>query len=197
MHPTPHHTFLLKHKLFCISGITNLTEGQTSHWPTTWTYECWLTDMNVVSTSIEVILSSQTPSFVLLSWSPNSSSRATSQPLRIRVRDEDWNEFHCQLKCTFFAEKKNSAETKISKISRQFIQLITQFVKNALKRGRGREINPTLAVNKVTLLSREIFLTLWAVMAAKFTSLDSCLEKHLPAKELEEVKRILYGKPVR
>lgn len=33
-------------------------------------------------------------------------------------------------------------------------------------------------------------------MAAKFTSLDSCLEKHLPAKELEEVKRILYGKPV-
>jgi len=46
------------------------------------------------------------------------------------------------------------------------------------------------------LLSREIFLTLWAVMAAKFTSLDSCLEKHLPAKELEEVKRILYGKPV-
>ncbi|XP_074635265.1 beta-ureidopropionase-like [Acropora palmata] len=57
-------------------------------------------------------------------------------------------------------------------------------------------INPTLAVNKVTLLSREIFLTLWAVMAAKFTSLDSCLEKHLPAKELEEVKRILYGKPV-
>lgn len=60
----------------------------------------------------------------------------------------------------------------------------------------GREINPTLAVNKVTLLSREIFQTLWTVMAAKFTSLDSCLEKHLPAKELEEVKRILYGKPV-
>lgn len=34
-------------------------------------------------------------------------------------------------------------------------------------------------------------------MAAEFTSLDSCLEKHLPPKELEEVKRILYGKPVR
>ena len=107
MHPTPHHTFLLKHKLFCISGITNLTEGQTSDWPITWTYECWLTDMNVVSTLIEVILSSQTPSFVLLSWSPNSSSRATSQPSRIRVRDEDWNEFHYQLKCTFFAKRKN------------------------------------------------------------------------------------------
>lgn len=169
-----------------------------SDWPTTWTHECWLTDMNVVSTSIEVILSSQTPSFVLLSWSPNSSSRATSHPLRIRVRDEDWNEFHCQLKCTFFAKKKKISGNEVAvKISRQFIQLIRQFVKNALKGGRGREINPTLAVNKVTLLSREIFLTLWAVMAAKFTSLDSCLEKHLPAKELEEVKRILYGKPVR
>ena len=34
-------------------------------------------------------------------------------------------------------------------------------------------------------------------MAAEFTSLESCLEKHLPPKELEEVKRILYGKPVR
>lgn len=33
-------------------------------------------------------------------------------------------------------------------------------------------------------------------MAAEFTSLESCLEKHLPPKELEEVKRILYGKPV-
>ena len=39
------------------------------------------------------------------------------------------------------------------KISRQFIQLISQFVKNALKGGRGREmINPTLAVNKVTFV---------------------------------------------
>ena len=34
-------------------------------------------------------------------------------------------------------------------------------------------------------------------MAAEFTSLEGCLEKHLPPKELEEVKRILYGKPVR
>ena len=34
-------------------------------------------------------------------------------------------------------------------------------------------------------------------MAAEFTSLESCLEKHLPPKELEEIKRILYGKPVR
>ena len=34
-------------------------------------------------------------------------------------------------------------------------------------------------------------------MAAEFTSLESSLEKHLPPKELEEVKRILYGKPVR
>lgn len=33
-------------------------------------------------------------------------------------------------------------------------------------------------------------------MAAEFTSLEGCLEKHLPPKELEEVKRILYGKPV-
>lgn len=148
--------------------------------------------MNVVSTSIDVILSSQTPSFVLLSWSPNSSSRATSQPLRIRVRDEDWNEFHCQLKCTFFAKNKNQRKRSEG----QDFQTIYP-AENALKGGRGREINPTLAVNKVTLLSREIFLTLWAVMAAKFTSLDSCLEKHLPAKELEEVKRILYGKPVR
>lgn len=98
----------------------------------------------------------------------------------------------------FLRQKKKISGNEVAvKISRQFIQLIRQFVKNALKGGRGREINPTLAVNKVTLLSREIFLTLWAVMAAKFTSLDSCLEKHLPAKELEEVKRILYGKPVR
>ena len=99
----------------------------------------------------------------------------------------------------YFLRQKKISENEVTvKISRQFIQLNSQFVKNALKGGRGREmINPTLAVNKVTLLSREIFLTLWAVMAAKFTSLDSCLEKHLPAKELEEVKRILYGKPVR
>ena len=34
-------------------------------------------------------------------------------------------------------------------------------------------------------------------MAGEFTSLESCLEKYLPPRELEEVKRILYGKPVR
>ncbi|XP_068680494.1 beta-ureidopropionase-like [Montipora foliosa] len=33
-------------------------------------------------------------------------------------------------------------------------------------------------------------------MAGEFTSLESCLEKYLPPRELEEVNRILYGKPV-
>lgn len=34
-------------------------------------------------------------------------------------------------------------------------------------------------------------------MSGEFVSLESCLEKHIPPQELEEVKRVLYGKPVR
>lgn len=34
-------------------------------------------------------------------------------------------------------------------------------------------------------------------MAEGFESLDKCLEKHIPAEELKEVKRILYGNPAR
>ncbi|XP_031552475.1 beta-ureidopropionase-like [Actinia tenebrosa] len=33
------------------------------------------------------------------------------------------------------------------------------------------------------------------MMAARIVSLENCLEKHIPPEELQEVKRILYGKP--
>jgi len=36
-----------------------------------------------------------------------------------------------------------------------------------------------------------------ATMAAEFESLERSLEKHLPASELAEVQRILYGKQLR
>lgn len=32
--------------------------------------------------------------------------------------------------------------------------------------------------------------------SGEFKSLEECLEKHIPAPELAEVKRILFGKPV-
>lgn len=71
----------------------------------------------------------------------------------------------------------------------------------AVARNKSLLIYPTLISSEMLLFEVKVrsfkVILIWNKMAAEFTSLESCLEKHLPPKELEEVKRILYGKPVR